>query len=137
MSQSPAFPGTRVLSEFYAQIALSVLRIVAGLLFFEHGLQKLVGFPPTDMMPPAFSLFWFAGILELVGGALITFGLMTRWVAFILSGEMAIAYFMVHFPNSFFPVVNEGDAAILFCFTFLYLVFAGAGSVSLDRIIRS
>jgi putative oxidoreductase len=113
--------------------ALSLLRIVAALLFIEHGTMKLLGFPPSDMPSPAvFSLFWFAGVLELVGGLLLLVGLFTRPVAFLLAGEMAVAYFMAHAPQSFFPVINGGDAAILFCFVFLYLVFAGPGAFSLD-----
>jgi putative oxidoreductase len=84
------------------------------------------------MNPPAFSLGWTAGVLELLGGALLIVGLFTRPVAFVLSGMMAFAYFLAHAPKSFFPALNGGDAAILFCFGFLYLVFAGAGSVSLD-----
>jgi putative oxidoreductase len=118
----------------WAPRLLSVLRIVAGFCFMLHGAQKLLGFPAPFPMPlPAFSLFWFAGVLELVGGALILIGLLTRPVAFVLSGEMAFAYFMGHAPKSFWPVVNGGDAAILFCFVFLYLAAAGAGPWSVDR----
>jgi putative oxidoreductase len=120
----------------YTPIILSLLRLVAGLLFMEHGLQKLVGFPPTDHMPTLLTLPWFAGVIELVGGLLIAAGLFTRAAAFIASGEMAFAYFMAHFPKNFFPVLNGGDAAILYCFLFLFLVFAGGGSVSLDAKLR-
>ena len=110
----------------------SVLRIVAALIFFAHGTQKILGFPASDFSPAAFSLPWIAGILELVGGALLILGLFTRPVAFILSGQMAFAYWMAHAPSSPFPVLNGGDAAILYCFVFLYLVFAGPGPLSLD-----
>ena len=115
-----------------APIFLAVLRVVAGILFFEHGTQKILHFPISEMHPPMFSLFWIGGILEIVGGALIVLGLFTRVTAFVLSGMMAVAYFMFHAPSSFYPVNNGGDAAILFCFIFLYLVFAGPGSFSLD-----
>jgi putative oxidoreductase len=111
---------------------LSVLRIMTALLFLQHGLMKLFGFPPADFQPPLFSLFGLAGILEFAGGLLLLVGLFTRPVAFILSGEMAVAYFMAHAPQSFFPVKNNGESAILFCFVFLYLIFAGPGSWSLD-----
>jgi putative oxidoreductase len=112
---------------------LGLLRIVTALLFMEHGGQKLLGFPPADHAGPAlFSLFWFAGLLELAGGFFILIGLFTRPVAFILSGEMAFAYWMAHAPKSFYPAVNGGDAAILFCFIFLYLAFRGPGAFSLD-----
>ena len=120
----------------WAPRVLSLLRIVTGLQFMEHGMQKLFNFPPSDHGTVAiFSIFGLAGILEFLGGVLVTLGLFTRPVAFILSGEMAVAYFMAHFSKSFFPVLNGGDAAISFCFIFLYLVFAGAGAWSLDRAI--
>lgn len=115
-----------------APIFLAILRVVTGLLFLEHGTQKILHFPVSDFHPPMFSLLWVGGILEIVGGVLIIIGLFTRPAAFILSGMMAVAYFMMHAPNSFFPALNGGDAAILFCFVFLYLVFAGPGSFSLD-----
>lgn len=119
--------------ETWAPRALSVLRIVAAILFIEHGSQKLLGVPASDHpMPELFSLAGLAGVLELFGGALLLVGLWTRPVAFVLSGEMAVAYFMVHAPKSFFPALNGGDAAILFCFVFLYFVFAGPGFWSLD-----
>lgn len=111
---------------------LSVLRIMSALIFMAHGTQKLFGFPATDMQPPFMSLFWIGGVLELVGGALLVLGLFTRPVAFVLSGMMAVAYFMFHAPASFFPTLNGGDASILYCFVFLYLVFAGPGALSLD-----
>lgn len=114
---------------------LSILRIVAGVLFLEHGTQKLFGFPMRMSgggAPALFTLLWFAAILEIVGGALIVLGLFTRPVAFILSGQMAFAYFIAHAPKSPFPAINGGDGAILFCFLFLYLAAAGAGPWSLD-----
>ncbi|WEX08226.1 DoxX family protein [Chelativorans sp. AA-79] len=114
---------------------LSILRIVTALLFFEHGSQKLLGFPASEFSPEVFSLPWIAGALELVGGALLAVGLFTRPVAFILAGEMAVAYWMGHAPQSFFPVLNGGDSAILYCFIFLYLTFAGPGPWSLDHLM--
>jgi putative oxidoreductase len=114
--------------------ALSVLRIVTGLLFLEHGTGKLLGFPPTEHAGPTlFSLMGVQGVLELVGGFLILIGLFTRPVAFILAGDMAVAYFMAHAPKSFFPTINGGQLAILFCFVFLFLVFAGGGVWSADE----
>ncbi len=121
----------------WAPRLLSVLRIVAALLFLEHGTQKLLGFPPPTAamggMPATFTLIWFAGVLELVGSLLLIVGVFTRPVAFLLSGEMAIAYWKVHAPHSPFPNLNGGDAAILYCFVFLYIAAAGAGAWSVDR----
>lgn len=119
----------------WAPRALSVLRIVSALIFFAHGTQKLLGFPVSDFSPAALSLPWIAGVLELVGGALLMLGLFTRPVAFVLSGLMAAAYWIAHAPQSPFPALNGGDAAILYCFVFLYLVFAGPGSWSLDALL--
>jgi putative oxidoreductase len=114
--------------------ALSVLRIVTGLLFLEHGMGKLLGFPSSDHAAATlFSLIGVQGVLELVGGFLILIGLFTRPVAFILAGDMAVAYFMAHAPKSFFPTINGGQLAILFCFVFLFLVFAGGGVWSADE----
>ena len=121
------------LSSTYAQWTprlLSILRIITGLLFMQHGAQKLFGIPTP--MGPLPTLIMVAGVLEFLGGLLILLGLFTRPVAFILAGEMAVAYFMGHFPKSFFPAINGGDAAILYCFVFLLLVFAGPGAWSLD-----
>jgi putative oxidoreductase len=128
---------TDELQTIWAPRALSILRIVAALIFMEHGTQKLLGFPPSDRpAPELLSLSWVAGVLELFGGALLALGLFTRPVAFILSGEMAFAYWMAHAPDSFFPVNNGGDAAILYCFVFLYLAAAGGGAWSLDNAMR-
>jgi putative oxidoreductase len=113
---------------------LSILRIIAALLFMEHGLGKLFGFPIPQGNPAMFTLYWFAGLIEALGGLLLAIGLFIRPVAFIMSGEMAIAYFYSHAPNGFFPLVNRGDAAILFCFIFLYFFVAGGGAWSLDRM---
>ena len=115
----------------HSSLILGIVRIVAGLLFFEHGSQKLLGFPP-GMSPPMFSLFWCAGVIELVAGPLIILGLFSRCAAFIASGQMAIGYFVAHFPKSFFPAQNGGDAAILLCFIFLYLAAAGPGSLAIN-----
>ena len=124
---------THALQTVWAPRLLGVLRIVTALIFIAHGTQKLLGFPASANPGPAlFSLIGLAGVLELVGGALILVGLFTRPVAFVLSGQMAVAYFIAHHPKSFFPVLNGGDAAILYCFVFLYLVAAGPGAWSLD-----
>ena len=111
---------------------LSVLRIVAALLFFLHGTQKLIGFPPTSFSPSFFSMYGAAALLEIAGGALLFVGFYTRPVAFVLSGQMAFAYFLSHAPRSLWPTSNNGDASILFSFLFLYFVFAGPGPWSLD-----
>ena len=120
----------------FAPWALVVLRIMVGLLFLEHGTQKLLGFPAGGTAPAMMALAWFQGVIELVGGVLFTIGLFTPAVAFILCGDMAFAYFMVHAPKSFFPIHNGGDAAILYCFVFFYFIFAGAGPLSADSIRR-
>jgi putative oxidoreductase len=121
------------LGDRYAPQALSLLRIVAALLFLLHGTSKLLGFPASEMpMPPTGSLLWIGGVLELVGGLMLLFGILSRPVAFVLAGEMAVAYWMFHAPQSTFPSVNGGDAAILFCFVFLYIAAAGPGSWSAD-----
>jgi putative oxidoreductase len=112
---------------------LSVLRIVTGLLFLEHGTQKLFAFPPrTAAGPELMSLLGVQGCLEVAGGLLIVLGFLTRPVAFILAGDMAFAYFISHFPRNFFPMLNGGDAAVLYCFVYLYLAAAGGGPWSLD-----
>ena len=116
---------------------LSLLRIVVGLLFMQHGLNKIFDFPATPNHP-AYHLFTLvpglAGLLEAIGGLLILLGLFTRPVALILSGEMALAYFMVHAKRGFFPLLNGGDEAILLCFVFFYLFVAGGGVWALDRL---
>jgi len=120
-----------------APYALAILRIVAALLFLEHGTSRLLGFPSPLPTPALFGMYWFAGAIELAGGALLVVGLFTRASAFIMSGEMAFAYFISHAPNGFFPILNRGDAAILYCFVFLYISAAGAGAFSLDTWWRS
>jgi putative oxidoreductase len=113
---------------------LSLLRIVAGLQFLEHGTQKFFSFPlrAGPNAPELLSLYGIQGCLEIGGGILIILGLFTRPVAFLLAGDMAAAYFISHFPKNFFPALNGGDAAILFCFLFLYMAAAGAGPWSVD-----
>ena len=137
-SELEVWVATVVTNSAWAPRVLSVLRIVAALIFMAHGTQKLLGFPaaPPNGMPAVMTLYWFAGALELVGGALLALGLLTRPVAFILSGEMAFAYFMGHAPRNFYPVLNGGDASILYCFVFLYLAAAGPGPWSLDAILK-
>jgi putative oxidoreductase len=122
----------------FAPYALAALRIVAGLLFFAHGLVKLFGFPPgaAPGQQELLSLFGIAAVIEVAAGALIMLGLYTRAAAFLASGEMAVAYWMVHAPNSLYPAVNGGDAAILLCFVFLYVAAAGPGAFSLDGLSR-
>jgi putative oxidoreductase len=116
---------------------LSILRIVVSLLFMQHGGQKLFGFlsnQPFHSLPP-FSLMWIAGVLELFGGALLFAGFFTRPVAFVLAGEMAVAYFLAHNPYGFWPLLNHGELAVLYCFVFLYLMIAGGGAWSLDSVL--
>lgn len=117
---------------------LSILRIVTGLLILQHGMAKIIGFPAVPMFATLkpFSLIGTAGILELIGGALLIIGLFTRPVAFILSGLMAFAYFIGHFPKDFYPLINGGTLSILYCFTCLYLSTAGAGPWSVDAISK-
>ena len=122
----------------WSPVLLSVLRIVTGFLFMQHGGMKLLGFPGAgDHKVELMSLMGFAGCLELIGGGLILIGLFTRPVAFILAGEMAFAYFMAHAPQGFWPLLNQGESAVLFCFVFLYLSAAGDGPWSLDRAMRN
>ena len=115
---------------------LSILRIIAGLLILQFGMAKLFGFPYVEMFKSVqlFSLYGLAGTIELVGGALLVIGLFTRPAAFILSGEMAAAYFIAHFPKGFIPLLNGGNEAVIYCFVFLYFVFAGPGPWSLDAV---
>jgi putative oxidoreductase len=127
------------LVETWAPRILGIMRIVAGLLFFEVGLAKLFGWPHVAMFDNLrlFSLLGAAGVIELVGGFLVTIGLFTRWAAFVMSGEMAFAYFIGHAPKGFFPVQNGGTAAILFCFLFFYLFVVGGGAFSLEGVMWS
>ena len=117
----------------YRPQALGVLRIMTALQFIEHGSQKLFNFPVSAQPHALTGLTTAAGILEFAGGILLALGLFTRPVAFLLAGEMAIPYFMAHIPRDFIPANNGGDAAILFCFVFLYLFFAGSGAFALDN----
>ena len=121
------------LSRWQPQL-LAILRIVVGLLFLEHATIKLFGFPPGGMpgLQDTGTLLWIGGVIELVTSALVVIGLFTRLAAFVAAGEMAVGYFMFHFPKGFYPAVNMGEAAILFCFVFLYLAAAGAGAWSID-----
>ena len=114
--------------------ALAGLRIVTALLFLEHGTGKLLGFPMSSMaFPPPWTLFWVAGWIELVGSLLLLVGLFTRPTAFLLAGEMAIAYWLIHAPESVFPIINRGETAILFCFIFLLFFATGPGAWSVDE----
>lgn len=118
---------------------LSLLRIVVAFIFVWHGVQKLVGFPPSRPPTPPWdptTLSGVAGIIESVGGTLLLLGLFTRPVAFILSGEMAVAYFKVHAPRAFLPIVNKGELAAVLCWVFLYFAVVGGGRWSLDALIR-
>ena len=130
-------PVTRTFEPF----ARSLLRIVAGFTFSLHGMQKILGLfggmGGKGATASFGSLFWVAGGLELVGGLLVMVGLFTSPVAFILAGEMAVAYFRAHFPHGYFPLVNHGELAALYCFIFLFLCTAGAGPLSLDAVARN
>lgn len=122
----------------YSPIALAALRIVTALTFIAHGTQKLFGFPappPGGGLPPLLSLFGIGAMMEFAGGLLLLVGLFTRPVAFLLAGEMAVAYWMFHAPQNLYPILNGGDAAILYCFVFLLLVFTGPGAWSVDRAL--
>jgi putative oxidoreductase len=122
--------------ERLAPYALSLLRIVAALLFLQHGLSKFFGFPSSQAPhPELFDLEWFSAAIEFAGGILVTLGLFTRAEALIMSGEMAIGYFLFHAPQGFYPYLNHGELAIMFCFVFFYLVFAGPGPWSLDALL--
>lgn len=114
---------------------LAALRVVAALLFLEHGTSKVFGFPHLEGLSslPPFTLFWIAGVIEIIGGVLLVAGLWTRPTAFVLSGEMAIAYFLEHQPIAPLPINNQGDAPILFCFVFLSIAAAGPGAFALDN----
>lgn len=124
----------------YSPVMLSILRIITGLLFLAHGTQKFLHFPGGERAGSGWALDNLgavAGIIELVTGVLVAVGLFTRTAAFVASGTMAVAYFYAHAPQNFWPVNNMGDAAILYCFVFLYFVFAGPGSISLDSTLGS
>ena len=122
----------------WAPYLLSVLRIVVAFLFMAHGAQKLFGFqtPPGRLVPQTFSFLWVAGVLEFFGGLAFIIGLFTRPVAFILSGQMAVAYFTAHAPHGFWPIANKGDLAVVLSFLFLYFAAAGGGPWSIDRLIE-
>ena len=120
----------------WAPQMLSILRIMSGLLFMEHGTMKAFGFPAPMHNFTWLSLLGATAVIEGLGGLLVTLGLFTRIAAFIMSGEMAFAFFMEHFPKSFFPALNGGDAAVLYCFIFLYFVFSGPGPWSIDAARR-
>jgi putative oxidoreductase len=122
-------------------ITLALLRVIAGLMFMQHGVQKLFGWlmPPDRPFtggPDMFSQMWFAGILEIGGGLLLALGLFTRPVAFLIAGEMAVAYFTAHFPQAFFPIMNGGELAVLYCFIFLVYFAVGGGRYSLDHLLH-
>jgi putative oxidoreductase len=129
--------GERFLARWRPHI-LSILRIVAGFLIATHGAQKLFGFPTPLPGGPVhlLSLFGVAGVVETVGGILLLLGLFTRIAGFVLAGEMAVAYFMMHAPRGFWPLLNQGELAVIYCFAFLYFAAAGGGEWSLDRAIR-
>ena len=136
---TPPTRDTRIPAWLYGA-TLSLLRALTGALFMQHGVQKLFGLladpsRPWTGAPPAFSQFWLAGVLETFGGVLIVLGLFTRPVAFLLAGEMAVAYFMAHAPRGFWPVRNGGENVVLFCFVFLHLIAAGAGPFSVDAVL--
>ena len=118
----------------FAPFVLSIVRIMTALLLLQHALSKFFGFPMAMKTPAMFSLYWFAGAIELVFGALLLIGLWSRCVAFILSGHLAFAYFIGHAPRGFYPLTNGGEAAVLFCFIFLYLACAGPGPLSVDAM---
>jgi putative oxidoreductase len=120
----------------WAPRMLSILRIVSGLVFWQHGVQKLLQFPAARPGPEFLSMIWFAGILELLLAPLLIVGFLTRPAALILAGEMAFAYWIGHAPRGFYPSVNGGNLSIMYCFVFLYLVFAGGGPWSVDEALR-
>ena len=121
--------------ETQAPYILSVLRIITALLFLQHGLQKYLGFPAPSPRTMT-TLLYIQGVIEIAGGILLLLGAWTHVVAFILSGDMAVAFFIAHVPRgSFFPLANGGDAAVLYCFVFLYIFFAGGGAWSIDRAV--
>jgi putative oxidoreductase len=137
-SVSAAGPWYR--SPMLHDVALLLLRVVAGAMLMQHGGQKLFGFPPSaghpfTGAPELFSQMWIAGVLEAFGGLLLLLGLLTRIVGFLLAGELAVAYFTAHAPRGLFPILNMGELAVLYCFVFLFFAAAGGGRYSLDRLI--
>jgi putative oxidoreductase len=118
---------------------LSLFRFVTGLIFFHYAIAKLFKFPPVDYLEDVtpLSLWGVAGMIEFVFGSMLMLGLLTRLAAFILSGEMAFAYFIEHLPHSFYPIINDGGLAIVLCFGCLFLAAAGGGPISLDALFRS
>ena len=137
----PTPPPKIVRTVWYADASLTALRMVSAFMFIEHGLQKHFGLllPPDQPFaggPPFFTILWIAGALEIVGGLMLLLGLFTRPVAFILSGFMASAYFTVHAPQGFWPIMNKGELAALYCFVFLALSALGGGRLSLDNFVR-
>jgi putative oxidoreductase len=119
----------------FSEPIYAIMRIVVGLTFAMHGLQKMFGVLGGQKMPVS-SFPGFGGVIELVAGLLIAIGLLAGWAAFVASGEMAVAYFMVHFPQSFWPIVNKGELAVVYCFVFLYIASRGAGIWSVDGSVR-
>ena len=119
----------------YSPYLYALMRIAFGLMFMQHGAQKLFGLLTTNPTPPLVSLFGLAGVIEFFGGLLIVIGLFTSLVAFIASGEMAVAYFMNHAPKASFPIVNGGELAVLYCFAFLYFASRGSGPLSVDAML--
>jgi putative oxidoreductase len=122
-----------ILPRAWSPYLQAFFRVMVGLLFLQHGLSKLIGFPPMDLSAMPEGLRIAAGLIETIGGALLIVGFATRPVAFVMSGFAAAAYFLAHFPRGFFPALNGGDAAILFCFASLYLAAAGAGALAVDK----
>ena len=120
----------------YADTVYCIMRLIVGLLFACHGGQKLLGFPPGGHGAPHEALMIIGAWIELAGGFLIAFGLVTRIAAFVAAGEMAVAYFMAHAHGGFFPIVNHGEAAVLYCFVFLFIFFYGPGHLSIDAMMR-
>jgi putative oxidoreductase len=119
----------------YSDVTYALLRFVAGAMFAFHGAQKLFGFPSGQPVPLQ-SMMGFAGVIELVGGALVAVGLFAGWAAFLCSGQMAVAYFMVHARQALWPIENKGELAVLYCFVFLYIASRGSGAFSLDAAMR-
>jgi putative oxidoreductase len=120
----------------YQPYVLSFVRIMTALLLLQHGLSKFFSWPMATKAPAMFSLYWFAGMIELVFGTLLLIGLFSRLAAFILAGHLAFAYFIGHAPGGFFPLLNRGEPAVLFCFVFLMLAFTGGGPWSVDAMWR-